>query len=286
MFASKHGRKEPPPDIAAPPMALIQCVLGGGDTLFTITSFLTPNIPEEYPLCITDIAPMMQFLAQMAAVSRSWNKFVHQNKGGFDRILYRLQKQHPTKAMDGGYRLLKWVANRIGAFPNHTREFLQILGIISASADELMQYIAVCKAGENPGHYLALPPADDLESNCDRAIALHLLGSHVIGEDYSRSPFCNEVTRRLQDNEHSAFDARVIPSTLVHQRIVGYLTLHKEAHHLGVVGQVGQVPLLSNNVFQWNKTVENALTPQGREKVLHLLLQDQSTSAREAGLVE
>ena len=278
MLASKHGRQERPPHVAIPAMSRVLV----GDTLFAIAGFVTPNISDQYPLCIFDIKPMMTVFAQMASVSHAWNRFVLHNTGGFDKILHRLQTHSPTAVMDGGYRLYKFVANRIDAFPNHSREFLQILGTLSASANELRDYITICQAEcDNPADLMALASGDDVKSNCDRSISLHLIGSHAVGEDYSVSGFCNDVTRRLQQRDHSAFDPNVIPSNIVRQRIAGYLALYREAQDLGL----RRVPLLSNNFFQWNRTLGKALTPAGREAILHVLLQDHCTSSREAGLV-
>jgi hypothetical protein len=147
----------------------------------------------------------------------------------------------------------------------------------------LRDYITICQTEcDNPSDLMALPSADDAKNNCDRSISLHLIGSHVVGEDYSLSGFCNDVTRRLQQRDHSAFDPSVIPSNIVRQRISGYLALYREGQDLGL----GRVPLLSNNFFQWNRTLVKALTPAGREAILHVLLQDHCTSLREAGLVE
>jgi hypothetical protein len=261
MFASKHGRQQRPPDVA----------ITADDTLFLVVGFVVPNIYEECPLCITDIRPMMRTLAQMASVCRAWNGFVLHHNSGFDKMLHRLQTRSPTEAMDGGYRLFKFVATRIGAFPNHSREWLQILGTLSASAAELMHFSQRCKDDDDPVHLMALPSGDDVRGNSDRCISLHLIGSHVIGEDYSLSGFCNDVTRRLQQHDHSAFNPNVIPTTIVHQRILGYLTLHKEAQGLDL--DLGQVPLLSNNVFQWDKTLRQALTAVGREAILQVHLQ-------------
>ena len=275
MLASKHGRQERPPHVAIPAMSRVLV----GDTLFAIAGFVTPNISDQYPLCITDIKPMMGVFAQMASVSHAWNRFVLHNTGGFDKILHRLQTHSPTAVMDGGYRLYKFVSNRIDAFPNHSREFLQILRTLSASAQELMDYIHVCRDDDNPGHLMALPSGDDVKGNCDRSLSLHLIGSHVIGEDYLLSRFCADVTRRLQQHDHSGFAPDVLPSTIVHQRIVGYLVLYKEVQDMGL----GPVQLRSNNLFQWNTTLRQALTAVGRDTILQVLLQDHCTSAREAG---
>jgi hypothetical protein len=132
MLASKHGRQDRP-DVVIPAMPRVLL----GDTLFAIASFVGPNIADQDPLCITDIKPLMQVFAQMASVCHAWNGFVLHNTGAFDKILHRLRTHSPTDVMDGGYRLYKFVSGRIDAFPSHSREFLQILGTLSASACEL-----------------------------------------------------------------------------------------------------------------------------------------------------
>jgi hypothetical protein len=127
-----------------------------------------------------------------------------------------------------------------------------------------MDYIHVCRDDDNPGHLMALPSGDDVTGNCDRSLSLHLIGSHAIGEDYSLSKFCADVTRRLKQHDHSGFAPNIIPNTIVHQRIVGYLVLYKEVQDMGL----GRVQLLSNNVFQWNTTLRQALTPVSRDAIL------------------
>jgi hypothetical protein len=277
MSASQHNRQERYPAVLIPAMSR---VLAGGDTLFAIATFLGPSLNDG--LCIIDIKPMMMTLAQMSVVCRTWNAFVHHTTDRwFDTILHHLQTHSPAPdCMRGGYRLYKFLASRITAFPqNHSREFLQILGTLSASAQELMDYIHVCRDDDNPEHLMALPSGDDVKGNCDRSLSLHLIGSHVIGEDYLLSRFCADVTRRLQQHDHSGFAPDVLPSTIVHQRIVGYLVLYKEVQDMGL----GPVQLRSNNLFQWNTTLRQALTAVGRDTILQVLLQDHCTSAREAG---
>jgi hypothetical protein len=266
-----------------PPLSLMHCVWGG-DTLRTIVSFLCPvidDLPEDYQLCITDIAAFMRFLARMASVSKAWNGFVHKNIGGFNQILKGLQTRSPPHGtMDGGYRLYRFLALRISAYPAQPRAFLQILGTISATAAGLVEYIQIAQA-DDPSHWMALHAAEgpNLKLDCHRNIALHLIGSHVIG-DIGSSPFCAEVTRRLEERDHSAFDPDLHPAEIIHRRIVGYHALHKEAQTRGL----GQIPLLSSNHDQWNRTIVKALTPQGRADILQLILQDLITAARDAGL--
>ena len=166
----------------------------------------------------------------------------------------------PRDTMDGGYRLYKFIASRIDMYPAQPREFMQILGTISANAPELMEYITISKA-DDPAHWMALPAAEsnNLKIGCHRKIALHLIGSHVISDDFASSPFCNEVNRRLQEHDHSAFDPDLVPTNIIHRRIVGYLALHSEAQIRGL----DQVPLLPSSHFYWNHTLVKALTPQG-----------------------
>jgi hypothetical protein len=268
-----------------PPVSLMQYVLGG-DILFVVGSFLSPmdNLPEDYQLCITDIAGCIRVLAHMASVSHAWNVFVRKSTGGFNQLLQRLQTRPPPRdTMDGGYRLYKFVASRIDMYPAQPREFMQILGTISANAQELMEYITISKA-DDPSHWMALPAAESnsLKIGCHRKIALHLIGSHVISDDFTSSPFCNEVNRRLHEHDHSAFDPDLVPINIIHRRIVGYLALHSEAQIRGV----DQVPLLSSSHFYWNRRLVKALTPQGRADILHVLLRDQIIATREAGLDE
>jgi hypothetical protein len=236
MLASKHGRQERPPHVAIPAMSRVLV----GDTLFAIAGFVGPNIPDQSPLCITDIKPMMRVFAQMASVSHAWNRCVLQNMGGFDKILHPLQTHSPTDVMDGGYRLYKFVATQIDAFPNHhSREFLQILGTLSASDNELREYITICQTEcDNPSDLMALPSADDVKNNCDRSISLHLIGSHVVGENYLLSVFCNDVTRRLQQRDHSAFDPTVISSNI---------WLSTEKHRIWVLVEYRCYPTTSFN---------------------------------------
>ena len=146
-----------------------------------------------------------------------------------------------------------------------------------------MEYFRIATTDNIPSHLMALPSAEghSLKLSCHRKIALHLIGSHVIG-DIGRSPLCNEVTRRLEARDHSAFDPDLEPINITHRRIVGYLALHKKAQVRGL----GQVPLLSSNHYNWNRTLVKALTPHGRADILHVLLQDVITAAREAGLEE
>jgi hypothetical protein len=270
----------------APPLSPMQRVLGDHrGTLRAIVSFLCPvidDLPEDYQLCITDIAPCMRVLARMASVSIAWNAFVHEHIGRFNQILHKLETGFPPHGtMDGGYRLYKFLTCRISAYPGRPREFLQILGTISASAEGLMEYVRIATTDNTPSHWLALPSAEGhtFKLSRHRKIALHLIGSHVIG-DIGSSPFCNEVTRRLDARDHSAFDPDLEPINIIHRRIVGYLALHNEAQVRGL----GQVPLLSSNHGNWNRTLVKALTPHGRSAILHVLLQDVITAAREAGL--
>jgi hypothetical protein len=267
-----------------PALPRTQCI-SGGETLFAIASFLCPldNLPEDFPLCITDIAPWMRSLARMASVCHAWKVFVHQNIGRFNQILRRLETHPPPRStMDGGYRLYRFVASKINKFPAQPREFLQILGTVSASAEGLMDYIKISKVND-PSHWMALPATEGhiLKLKRHRDIALHLIGSHVIDDDHAGS-FCTEVTRRLEERDHSAFDPSLCPINIIRRRIVGYLTLHREARRL----RLDQVPLLSSNHFYWNRTLVKALTPEGRADILHVLLLDQITAARDAGLDE
>jgi hypothetical protein len=160
--------------------------------------------------------------------------------------------------------------------------FLQILGTISASAAGLVEYIQIAQT-DDPSHWMALPAAEgaNLKLDCHRNIALHLIGSHVIG-DIGSSPFCDEVTRRLEERDHSAFDPDLDPTDIIHRRIVGYHALHKEAQARGL----GKMPLLSSNHDQWNRTLVKALTPQGRADILHVILQDLITAARDIAIDE
>jgi hypothetical protein len=88
--------------------------------------------------------------------------------------------------------------------------------------------------------------------------------------------------RRLEEGDHSAFDPDLHPTDIIHRRIVGYHALHKAAQARGL----GQMPLLSSNHDQWNRTIVKALTPQGRADILYVILQDLITAARDAGLDE
>jgi hypothetical protein len=225
----------------------------------------------------------MRPLVGMASVSKSWNEFVHKNMGRFNQILQRLETRFPPHGtMDGGYRLYKFVASRISAYPAQPRAFLQILGTISASAVGLVEYIQIAQA-DDPSYWMALPAAEgpNLMLDWHRNIALHVIGSHVIG-DIGSSPFCDEVTRRLEEGDHSAFAPDLHPTEIIHRRIVGYHALHKAAQARGL----GQMPLLSSNHDQWNRTIVEALTPQGRADILDVILQDLITAARDAGLDE
>jgi hypothetical protein len=184
--------------------------------------------------------------------------------------------------MDGVYRLHTFISSRITAYPNQPREFLQILGTVSTSAEGLMEDIKI-SASDDPSHCMALPAAQChiLKLHCHPNIAQHIIGWHVIG-DIASSSFCNEVTRRLAARDHSAFDPDFDPVGIIRRRIVGYLASHKEAQSRGL----GQALRLSSDQHHWNSTLVKALTSDGRADILHALLQDMITAARDSGLDE
>jgi hypothetical protein len=243
------------------------------DVLFVISSFLIPmdDLSEDHKLCITDITACVRFLANMASTSHAWNAYVHKSIGRFNLILHRLKTRAPPKnTMDGAYQLYKFVSNRIAEFPKRSRVFLQILGIMSVTAQGLVKYIKRSEAGA-ASHWMALPPVRggrELQIDCHRQLAVHLIGSHVIG-DVKNSPFCNEVTRRLQTGDHSAFDKDLLPINIIDRRIAGYQALLREARTYGL----SQVSLLPSDFFHWNRTLVTALTLQGRADILNVLLQ-------------
>jgi hypothetical protein len=123
---------------------------------------------------------------------------------------------------------------------------------------------------------MALPPVrggSELEIDCHRQLAIHLIGSHVIG-DIQSSPFCNEVTRRLQTGDHSAFDTDLLPLNIINRRIDGYQALRRDARTYGLSLE----SLLPNNHFSWNKTLVKALTLQGRAGIMNVLLRHPITA--------